>query len=1155
MAENTPGNLAGMGAGFFLGRAAQSRKLEQTVERLERSVDQFSNALNRLSGNLGGAKPGAPTVGGATQQSQSTSGNGGNWSGLHAPVGHRADVVEPKWTGGGGTEPTHRAENGGGWSFGGGGGAHSSGAGGVASNLYQSAGGRAGIAKGAAVTAGGLINTYTGNRGADMVMDQSIASQYSIGGDWRMAYGGMFGHNYTAASHADLQTYAAAMGRRSGFTPGSTGYTAQRGMNEGLSVINPSISNTQAEAAASSLGSVTSFNMMRGLGIQTMSPRGNIDVVGIANQILGRIRGSENIRSRSQIDAAFGPAGSIRVTLENYVRGGFIPPESVTAVEEAIRGILKARAGGVSYDTFRSATQTVATSSPTSSQYASARDTLKSIGMGDSQIANYRAKEGMGRDTEAETISGFIAGVDASTDALKQFRSALNAIMGIPGVGEAVGGASGVWGTLGTVARHIPGPFGGLGSWAMGKVTPGGDGPSSLSSASAVFGGAARSGGGSSGGVSATAGRASSGNSSHYSLGSVKPWVSKAASVLGPMFGISTIGGYRASSDVANSDHPKGLALDFMCGKSTGDRLAPYAVANHRALNITYVIWQQRIWSINNPSWKKMEDRGSPTANHMDHVHVSFLASPTNGDLGGLPSGGTGASGGMGGSLGGAGSSSDNGGSAFTSSGGGSGYGQYTEMGALAFGSGGGFGGPADSSSSGSGSGGSGGGFGTTGAGGPGSVRLGTYNVYHNTTQKETIQDFRKIMGQVDVFGTSESRSKHNQFAPWLKDQGWGYMQGHKSDTGIAYNSDKYSVLKRGDQQIEGTLWGGKKMHNTAPYMLLQDKATGSKFWVISAHTQVHGYKGGPQGAVMRKQYAQIRGLYSKLQASGSPVFLLGDLNNPHALQSGIGPKGTKATGAGLDYLVYGQGATLTGHGSLSGTGFDHHGGGQVHSDHPFIWGNFNIGSASSGGGGGPLPHGGSSSANQKLGMAMAARMGWSGSQWNALRQLWMHESGWRTNADNPTSSAYGIPQALTQLHNLGGTSYMTDPRAQIRWGLNYIKGRYGSPSSAWNFWQKNHWYDSGEWDIRDDKDARVHKGEMILPTKVAEEVRNALSAPGIGGARMMGGGAQIVFEEGAITIKMSGPVSTQEARRTGHEIVEAVVEDQRMQRLARGLI
>lgn len=99
------------------------------------------------------------------------------------------------------------------------------------------------------------------------------------------------------------------------------------------------------------------------------------------------------------------------------------------------------------------------------------------------------------------------------------------------------------------------------------------------------------------------------------------------------------------------------------------------------------------------------------------------------------------------------------------------------------------------------------------------------------------------------------------------------------------------------------------------------------------------------------------------------------------------------------------------------------------------------------------------------LGKALAAQMGWTGGQWNALYQLWAHESGWRWNADNPTSSAYGIPQALpgSKMGSVAG-DWRTNPRTQILWGLEYIRGRYGNPGNAWAAWQSRspHWYAAG---------------------------------------------------------------------------------------------
>jgi hypothetical protein len=89
---------------------------------------------------------------------------------------------------------------------------------------------------------------------------------------------------------------------------------------------------------------------------------------------------------------------------------------------------------------------------------------------------------------------------------------------------------------------------------------------------------------------------------------------------------------------------------------------------------------------------------------------------------------------------------------------------------------------------------------------------------------------------------------------------------------------------------------------------------------------------------------------------------------------------------------------------------------------------------------------------------ALLPLFGFSSDQFSCLDSLYMSESGWRVDADNPSSSAYGIPQALTQLHDLPA-DYMTSAEAQIRWGLEYIQGTYGSPCSAWSFKSGHGWY------------------------------------------------------------------------------------------------
>lgn len=89
---------------------------------------------------------------------------------------------------------------------------------------------------------------------------------------------------------------------------------------------------------------------------------------------------------------------------------------------------------------------------------------------------------------------------------------------------------------------------------------------------------------------------------------------------------------------------------------------------------------------------------------------------------------------------------------------------------------------------------------------------------------------------------------------------------------------------------------------------------------------------------------------------------------------------------------------------------------------------------------------------------ALLPLYGFSSDQFSCLDSLYVSESDWRVDADNPTSSAYGIPQALTQLHDLPA-DYMTSAESQIRWGLEYIQDTYGTPCSAWEFKQSNNWY------------------------------------------------------------------------------------------------
>ncbi|HEU5121442.1 MAG TPA: G5 domain-containing protein [Candidatus Saccharimonadales bacterium] len=92
-----------------------------------------------------------------------------------------------------------------------------------------------------------------------------------------------------------------------------------------------------------------------------------------------------------------------------------------------------------------------------------------------------------------------------------------------------------------------------------------------------------------------------------------------------------------------------------------------------------------------------------------------------------------------------------------------------------------------------------------------------------------------------------------------------------------------------------------------------------------------------------------------------------------------------------------------------------------------------------------------------QLGHEMMLAYGFGEDQWSCLYNLWMRESGWRTTAGNPSSGAYGIPQALPG--SKMGPGWQTDARVQIQWGLGYVKGRYGTPCGAWSAFLSKGWY------------------------------------------------------------------------------------------------
>jgi hypothetical protein len=96
----------------------------------------------------------------------------------------------------------------------------------------------------------------------------------------------------------------------------------------------------------------------------------------------------------------------------------------------------------------------------------------------------------------------------------------------------------------------------------------------------------------------------------------------------------------------------------------------------------------------------------------------------------------------------------------------------------------------------------------------------------------------------------------------------------------------------------------------------------------------------------------------------------------------------------------------------------------------------------------------------KEVAMNLLPDHGWSQSQFSCLEKLWNKESRWKVSAANPTSSAYGIPQALPGNRMAAyGKDWRTNPVTQIKWGLDYIEATYGSPCSAWGHSQAKGWY------------------------------------------------------------------------------------------------
>ncbi|MEO3782486.1 transglycosylase SLT domain-containing protein [Actinocorallia sp. B10E7] len=97
---------------------------------------------------------------------------------------------------------------------------------------------------------------------------------------------------------------------------------------------------------------------------------------------------------------------------------------------------------------------------------------------------------------------------------------------------------------------------------------------------------------------------------------------------------------------------------------------------------------------------------------------------------------------------------------------------------------------------------------------------------------------------------------------------------------------------------------------------------------------------------------------------------------------------------------------------------------------------------------------------NKAIARQMLKKRGMSDQQYRCLVKLWTKESNWNHRAYNSSSGAGGIPQALpASKMSSAGRDWRTNPKTQIKWGLRYIKGRYGTPCGAWAHFLSRNWY------------------------------------------------------------------------------------------------
>lgn len=220
---------------------------------------------------------------------------------------------------------------------------------------------------------------------------------------------------------------------------------------------------------------------------------------------------------------------------------------------------------------------------------------------------------------------------------------------------------------------------------------------------------------------------------------------------------------------------------------------------------------------------------------------------------------------------------------------------------------------------------------------------------------------------------------------------------------------------------------------------------------------------------------------HTLIQAEQTGTNIMFTPYNPKEWDHAARPTGPGVAGTGPGAGGQGSSGTLTGSGMAGASGFGGYseGGGMGSTEEvdaingggggfmSGFLGNTGFtgskGSRNPGTGGSAPGAPGNPSKNAQLARTMAAKKGWTGTQWNDLYALWTRESNFRTNATNSSSGAYGIPQSLPGSKMASaGPDWRTNPATQIAWGLSYIAGRYKNPAGAWAHEESMGWYSRG---------------------------------------------------------------------------------------------